>query len=147
MAGKQDLKRQLGNIDSQVRSLQNMIDKCERECELLRQFKKSVNSSKGDFNTVNNKKKKILSDLDSVIKDNTVAKKYKNGMGSSLAGVGMSVVGLAFSGLVVMINAKQAEYTAKANGYRAQINGLKASRGVVQNKLKALEAAEKLMGE
>lgn len=141
-----DPQQRIDSINSQISSLNSQIRACDAACESLRQFKAMVSKSHDDFETVNSKKKQVLSGLNYYSKNNMAVAKYEKGMSTSLTGIGASVVGLAFVGLQLMIIAKQNEYSARAASYRARIGSLNIAKGQAEAEKLAQEAAKDLMG-
>lgn len=141
-----DPQQRINAINGQINALSSKISACDAAYESLRQFKSMVSNSHEDFETVNSKKKQVLSNLKSFANNNMAAAKYEKGMATSLTGIGATVVGLAFGGLQLMIAAKQAEYAALATSYKTQVAGLKAAKGQAEAEKLAQDTVKDLLG-
>lgn len=119
-----NLDKYKNNLDNQINNYQNAINKIEKEYESLREFKQMVYRAQSDFATVNNRRKLVLTDLNSI--DNTVVKKYREGMGKSLTGIGANVAGAAFWGLLASIDLKMARYQTQLVGLNLEKTKLQA---------------------
>lgn len=139
-------EQRLKKIDESISSIKKQIKSCDDAYESLGRFAKEVTSSKGDFNTVNSKRGAVLDNLSGAAKNNTVVKKYKSGMGSSLSGVGMSVVGLAFDGLKTMVSLKRTEYKSKKGVLKTELHALELERAKVKAEANVVDSLKRLGG-
>ncbi len=136
------LESQVRDCQSTIRENDNKIKRYEQLHDSLVRFKGNVSGSQGQFSSVNNTKKSLVTTLEGYSHACKTAKEYSNGMNKVLNGVGITYVNCTFSALLFTIGLKLAEYKGKIQVLEAQNVALRATIDTLNDQIRQEASAK-----
>ena len=116
------LRRAQQQYQSKITSTKSKMSQVENDYDSLVKFKRLVQTTQEEFESVNSSKSKILESVAKVKANSVVAKGYYTGLKGILSGIGVQLIPLAFQSMLNNIQKKLTSYKNKVAGYEDDID-------------------------
>lgn len=134
---------QINNYNSKMNNLRWEINRYTNLYESLRTFKSIVEASRGDFDSVNQAKRRVLEDIEAVQANSKAALEYNIGICGVLDETGSRFVLAAYAGLIRQMANKLTEYMNEITRRNEQIRTCQQRIGELENKINKLRREER----
>lgn len=115
-------QKNIKDNNKQLSDLREKISRYTNLYESLRVFKRTVENSQKNFESINASKKRMLIEVASVRRNNKAASNYFVGINDILNGTGTQIVSVAYRGLLRQIADKLFEYKREIDNCQKQID-------------------------
>lgn len=139
-----ELEAKKRTYQTKISCAQGKIKSCEKSHQSLSKFKTAVESSQGDFHTVNSSKTNILSDVEEVKTNSIIAQCYHSGMKNIFSGIGSKIIAVVYTVLLGSISVKLRSYSNSITDYDDDIMYYQRKIREIDRQIEDAKKAEEL---